>query len=688
MSIIGSIFVRLGLKSDEFSKGIKQSEGQLSSFKGVVGKIGGAIAGAFTVDKIVQFTKEAYKLAGQAQGVYNAFSRLNRPGLLNDLKEATRGTTDELQLMQTAVRASNFKIPLDQLATYLRFATDRAIETGESVDYLVNSLVLGIGRKSPLILDNLSISTVRLREELAKTGDMAKAVGNIIEEEMKKGGDAIETSAVKTQKLGAAWKDFMVAVGDSGAVKSTGNIITDTLTSITRAMSDLIKSGKSSSIAMGSGMLGGILGPILGPVAAIFGGTKAAESAIKGQRSKQNKIDAEVEKAAKLAKEWADSVTTIEEAEKKLSLAQYSYFSSGKEREAVIAALKEKIKTIKAQEQEKIAREQTEKGIKAQIEALEELRAQEANPEKRAAYTSEIESLKKRLELMTSTNTVVKGSIDYIIQQIEAQEKLYHSTNIQSVRDMAAAKKEELEAAKALLEITEKDRKRRDRILKEGDIASGYSTQGMGGSFWLKRVEEKNKLEKNLASYSFDPTLYKDKIQQFKEQAAEVDQVANSIHQTITNTMVSSFQALADGLAGISDMDAGQAIASLLKPLADTAITAGTIIMTTGEAIESLKKSLFGFNGISAIAAGAILVGIGVAARAGLSAIASSGGSSGSSSYSPNTSFSGGSSYSGASSQYGYASYRAQSVDVNVTGRISGQDIVLASDKYLKNKSR
>lgn len=687
MSIIGSIFVRLGLKSDEFSKGIKQSEGQLSSFKGVVGKIGGAIAGAFTVDKIVQFTKEAYKLAGQAQGVYNAFSRLNRPGLLNDLKEATRGTTDELKLMQTAVQANNFKIPLDQLATYLKFATNRAIETGESVDYLVQSIILGIGRKSPLILDNLGISASELREELAKTGDMGKAVGNIINKSMSEAGDAIETSAVKAQKLGAAWKDFMVAVGDSGAVKSTGNIITDTLTSITRAMSDLIKSGKSSSIAMGSGMLGGILGPILGPVAAIFGGTKAAESAIKGQRSKQNKIDAEVEKAAKLAKEWADSVTTIEEAEKKLSLAQYSYFSSGKEREAVIAALKEKIKTIKAQEQEKIAREQTEKGIKAQIAALEELRAQEANPEKRAAYTSEIESLKKRLELMTSTNTVVKGSIDYINQQIEAQEKLYNSTNIQSVRDMAAAKKEELEAAKALLEITEKDKQKRDEALK-GDIASGYSTQGMGGSFWLKRVEEKNKLEKNLASYSFDPTLYKDKIQQFKEQAAEVDQVANSIHQTITNTMVSSFQALADGLAGISDMNAGQAIASLLKPLADMAITAGTIIMTTGKAIESLKAALSGFFGVGAIAAGAILVGIGVAARAGLSAIASSGGSSGSSSYSPNTSFSGGSSYSGASSQYGYASYRAQSVDVNVTGRISGQDIVLASDKYLKNKSR
>lgn len=637
MSIIGSIFVRLGLKSDEFSKGIKQSEGQLSSFKGVVGKIGGAIAGAFTVDKIVQFTKEAYKLAGQAQGVYNAFSRLNRPGLLNDLKEATRGTTDELQLMQTAVRANNFKIPLDQLATYLRFATDRAIETGESVDYLVNSLVLGIGRKSPLILDNLSISTVRLREELAKTGDMAKAVGNIIEEEMKKGGDAIETSAVKVQRLSAAWKDLKTAYGNSAWVKNIADSIVDNLTVAINSISSIFKSNA------------------------------------------QIWYETDIKMGVNLGKRWLQIYKKYKKATGSLK-DDYSEY---------LDLLKKGFSSSPQTNTDSIRQlnSDTINGIKAQIAALEELRAEEANPAKRAAYTSEIISLEKRLELMTSTNTVVKGSIDYINQQIEAQEKLYNSTNIQSVRDMAAAKKKELEAAKALLEITEKDKQKRDEALK-GDIASGYSTQGMGGSFWLKRVEEKNKLEKNLASYSFDPTLYKDKIQQFKEQAAEVDQVANSIHQTITNTMVSSFQALADGLAGISDMNAGQAIASLLKPLADMAITAGTIIMTTGKAIESLKAALSGFFGVGAIAAGAILVGIGVAARAGLSAIASSGGSSGSSSYSPNTSFSGGGSYSGASSQYGYASYRAQSVDVNVTGRISGQDIVLASDKYLKNKSR
>ena len=661
MSIIGSIFVRLGLKSDEFSKGIKQSEGQLSSFKGVVGKIGGAIAGAFTVDKIVQFTKEAYKLAGQAQGVYNAFSRLNRPGLLNDLKEATRGTTDELKLMQTAVQASNFKIPLDQLATYLRFATDRAIETGESVDYLVNSLVLGIGRKSPLILDNLSISTVRLREELAKTGDMAKAVGNIIEEEMKKGGDAIETSAVKTQKLGAAWKNFMTSVGDTSVVKSTGDAIVSTLTYIADSFDALINSERLSTWQKFLGFLGH--GGIQRQALAEGAGNASADKQI------QERVNL-----------WTEGLNTIELAERQLAFAQsqYAHFSSEEEKKAVIAALKEKIKTIKAQEQEKIAREQTEKGIKAQIEALEELRAQEANPEKRAAYTSEIESLKKRLELMTSTNTVVKGSIDYINQQIEAQEKLYNSTNIQSVRDMAAAKKEELEAAKALLEITEKDKQKRDEALK-GDIASGYSTQGMGGSFWLKRVEEKNKLEKNLASYSYDPTLYKNaknQATQFNEIAEEVKQAANSIHQTITTAMSDALISLAEGIGSMGGID--------MSPLADVIIQVGKMAIKTGVAILGIKKALESLNPFVAIAAGTALVAVGTAVKKSLSNIGSEIGGG----YSPNTSFSGGGSYSGASSQYGYASYRAQSVDVNVTGRISGQDIVLASDKYLKNKSR
>ena len=75
------------------------------------------------------------------------------PSLTNDLKTATRGTVSEFDLMKSAVSANNFKIPLESLSSYLAFATRRAEETGQSVDYLVDSIIMGIGRKSPMILD-------------------------------------------------------------------------------------------------------------------------------------------------------------------------------------------------------------------------------------------------------------------------------------------------------------------------------------------------------------------------------------------------------------------------------------------------------------------------------------------------------------------------------------------------------
>ena len=133
---------------------------------------------------------------------------------------------------------------------------------------------------------------------------------------------------------------------------------------------------------------------------------------------------------------------------------------------------------------------------------------------------------------------------------------------------------------------------------------------------------------------------------------------------------------LAEGIGSMGGID--------MSPLADVIIQVGKMAIKTGVAILGIKKALESLNPFVAIAAGTALVALGTAVKKSLSNIGSEMGGG----YSPNTSFSGGGSYSGASSQYGYASYRAQSVDVNVTGRISGQDIVLASDKYLKNKSR
>lgn len=171
------------------------------------------VKGAFA-SALVMGTANLVKTAAAAQGVEMAFNRLNKPGLLTNLQTATRDMVSDFDLMKAAVRANNFQIPLEQLGTLLEFAQRRAEETGESVDYLTESIVMGIGRKSVMILDNLGLSAIRVREEFKKTGDMAKAVAKIASEEMSKMGTSGESMVKTIGSLTASWENFKIGLGD------------------------------------------------------------------------------------------------------------------------------------------------------------------------------------------------------------------------------------------------------------------------------------------------------------------------------------------------------------------------------------------------------------------------------------------------------------------------------------------
>jgi hypothetical protein len=229
------------------------SKGMAADFK----KVGAAIGLAFGAQELVSFGKEAVKLSSQMEGVERAFKRIggaNSANLLEGLRKATRGTVSDLQLMQKAVQASNFKIPLENLASLFKFAQARARETGESVEYLTNSIVLGIGRKSPLILDNLGISAVELRDRLkgvgveaSSVGDIAKIIGEIAEEELAKMGDQADTTADKLEKINAALDNMKVVAGEAlinfgtGLLYLAGQIDTgiDATDGITKAAENL-----------------------------------------------------------------------------------------------------------------------------------------------------------------------------------------------------------------------------------------------------------------------------------------------------------------------------------------------------------------------------------------------------------------------------------------------------------------
>ena len=213
------LILRLRAQSADLQKGLDTANKQIASFQKQVQQqfkmIGAAVAAAFSIRVISDFLGEAAKMASEVKGVENAFKRItNSEKVLNDLKTATRGTVTELELMKQAIKAENFKIPMDTLAAGLEFATKRAAETGESVDYLVNSFVTGLGRKSILILDNLGISASALNAEIEKTGDFMKAVENITRQELTKMGDVILTDAQKMAQLQANITDAKTELGN------------------------------------------------------------------------------------------------------------------------------------------------------------------------------------------------------------------------------------------------------------------------------------------------------------------------------------------------------------------------------------------------------------------------------------------------------------------------------------------
>lgn len=203
-------------------KGVQDNQDNLGKSGLITGVV---IANAMSkaLEKIVELGKQAFSLALQAEGVKRAFGQLNKPEILDQLRVATRGTVSDLELMKKAVQANNFQIPLEGLGKLLEFAQRRARDTGESVDYLVDSIVTGIARKSPLILDNLGINIQRIQKEFEKTGDFAKAAFAVVNEEMVKAGPAIDTAADKVDRFKAKFANILTESG-AGLIDIASNI--------------------------------------------------------------------------------------------------------------------------------------------------------------------------------------------------------------------------------------------------------------------------------------------------------------------------------------------------------------------------------------------------------------------------------------------------------------------------------
>ena len=217
--------VRLSLESAQYEQKLRGAKRQFEDFTNSIGinmkqltaagiAIGAAAAAinAFT-DACGEAITRGAELAKQAEGIKRAFDRLNQPQLLDNLREATHNTVSDLELMKNAVKFDNFNLSLEQMGTFLAFAQQQAKDTGQSVEYMVDSIVTGLGRKSLPILDNLGLSAVDIRAKMAEVGDMTTAVAEIIKERMDKAGGYVETAADRAAQATATLENKMEELG-------------------------------------------------------------------------------------------------------------------------------------------------------------------------------------------------------------------------------------------------------------------------------------------------------------------------------------------------------------------------------------------------------------------------------------------------------------------------------------------
>ena len=174
----------------------------------LVARVGKSIAGEFseTIDKSVE-------LAESADGVVHAFEKIGTEDYLQTLRDATKGTVSDIELMKAAVKAKDFRIPLEDLGKYLSFAQLKAQQTGQSLDYMVDSIVTGLGRQSPQILDNLGLSASEISEKTKETGDFMKGVASIVEKNLAEAGETYISAADRAAQRTIELENAQLALG-------------------------------------------------------------------------------------------------------------------------------------------------------------------------------------------------------------------------------------------------------------------------------------------------------------------------------------------------------------------------------------------------------------------------------------------------------------------------------------------
>lgn len=207
-------------------------QGLSSAIPGLGAIVGGAgIAGV--VMGVTQLAKQAAdlsKVGAAADRAGEAFERRlggDATAALEKLRVASQGTISDIELMQSATRAQMLGVADDAetMAGLLEVAAKRGRDLGMSTADAFSDIVTGIGRLSPMILDNLGIvmdakttyetyaeSVGKTAEALTDIEKRQALVNRVLQEATGDPGGLDAAAVIEAQA--AAWDNLTTAAGE------------------------------------------------------------------------------------------------------------------------------------------------------------------------------------------------------------------------------------------------------------------------------------------------------------------------------------------------------------------------------------------------------------------------------------------------------------------------------------------
>ncbi len=172
---LGRAQVAIRASMDDLDKDLSKAKGTLQNVLSGIASTAGGILSAQLVGQIGGAVKDMVTEAMPLEGIRSAFEGItgDADAMLASLREGSSGMVTDVDLMKSYNQAAQLvgESFANQLPDAMGYLGKVAASTGQDVGFMLDSLVKGVGRLSPMILDNLGIQ-VTLEQATAKAAEM------------------------------------------------------------------------------------------------------------------------------------------------------------------------------------------------------------------------------------------------------------------------------------------------------------------------------------------------------------------------------------------------------------------------------------------------------------------------------------------------------------------------------------